>query len=45
MNLNIPVIYGMSLGHIQNKFTLPFGIDAELDTLEQTITLLEPACI
>ena len=45
MNLNIPVIYGMSFGHIQNKFTLPFGIDAVLDTVEQTITLLEPACI
>lgn len=39
--LNIPVVYGMSFGHIENKFTLPFGIEAELDSLEQTITLLE----
>ncbi len=41
----IPVVYGMSFGHITNKFTLPFGINAELDTLAQTITLLEPAVI
>ncbi len=41
--LNIPVVYGMSFGHIVNKFTLPFGIEVELDSLEQTITLLEPA--
>ena len=41
--LKIPVLYGMSFGHITNKFTLPFGIDAELNTLNQTLTLLEPA--
>jgi muramoyltetrapeptide carboxypeptidase len=40
-NLNIPVIYGLSFGHIKNKFTLPVGINAELDTINQTITLLE----
>jgi muramoyltetrapeptide carboxypeptidase len=44
-NLNIPVVYGMSFGHISNKFTLPFGIEAELDSFEQKITLLEPAVI
>jgi muramoyltetrapeptide carboxypeptidase len=44
INLNMPVIYGMSFGHIQNKFTLPFGIEAELNSVEQTIILLEPAC-
>ena len=41
--LNIPVVYGMSYGHITNKFTIPFGINAELNSLEQTLTLLEPA--
>src|SRR5690554_3929578 len=30
-NLNIPVVYGLSFGHIKNKFTLPFGIKARLD--------------
>lgn len=44
-NLKIPVIYGMSFGHIKNKFTLPVGIKAELDTINQTITLLEKAVI
>ncbi|MCK7516629.1 MAG: LD-carboxypeptidase [Ignavibacteriales bacterium] len=44
-NLKIPVIYGMSFGHIKNKFTLPVGIKAELDTINQTITLLENSVI
>jgi len=44
-NLSIPVIYGMSFGHIKNKFTLPIGIKAELDTVNQTITLLENSVI
>jgi muramoyltetrapeptide carboxypeptidase len=44
-NLKIPVIYGMSFGHIKNKFTLPVGIKAELDTVSQTITLLENSVI
>ena len=43
--LGIPVVYGMSFGHITNKFTLPFGLKARLDTLDQTLTLLEPAVI
>jgi muramoyltetrapeptide carboxypeptidase len=44
-NLKIPVICGMSFGHIKNKFTLPVGITAELDTINQTITLLENSVI
>jgi len=43
--LNIPVIYGMSFGHIINKFTLPLGIKAELDVDNQVINLLEPAVL
>jgi muramoyltetrapeptide carboxypeptidase len=41
--LKIPVIYGMPFGHVKNKLTLPIGIEAELDTLQQSLTLLEPA--
>lgn len=37
----IPVIYGMSFGHIKDKFTIPFGGLAELDTNEQNFSLLE----
>ncbi len=42
-NLGVPVIYGLSFGHIENKFTLPFGIKAKLDVGNQTLTLLEQA--
>jgi muramoyltetrapeptide carboxypeptidase len=43
--LNIPVIYGMSFGHISNQFTLPLGINARLNTTDKTLTLLEAAVI
>jgi muramoyltetrapeptide carboxypeptidase len=42
-NLGIPVIYGLSFGHIKNQFTLPVGIEAFLDTEAGTINLLEAA--
>jgi muramoyltetrapeptide carboxypeptidase len=44
-DLNIPVIYGMSFGHIKNKLTLPVGIKAEFDSQNQTMTLLEKAVL
>jgi muramoyltetrapeptide carboxypeptidase len=40
-SLGIPVFYGLSFGHISNQFTLPVGIEAELDTEGGTLTLLE----
>lgn len=43
--LEIPVYYGLSFGHIVNKFTLPFGINAELDVDNQELTLLEKAVV
>ena len=42
-NLGIPVIYGLSFGHVVDKFTLPFGVKAELNTEDQMLKLLEPA--
>ena len=39
--LGIPVFYGLSFGHISNQFTLPVGIEAELDTEGGTLTFLE----
>lgn len=42
-NLGIPVIYGLSFGHINDQFTLPEGIQAELDTKNATVTFLETA--
>jgi muramoyltetrapeptide carboxypeptidase len=44
-NLGIPVIYGLSFGHIKNQFTLPVGIEAFLDTEAGTINLLEAAVL
>lgn len=43
--LGLPILYGLSFGHVVNKFTLPFGINAELDADNQTLTLLEPAVV
>ena len=40
-NLGIPVIYGLSFGHIRDQFTLPVGIEVELDTGNATMTFLE----
>jgi muramoyltetrapeptide carboxypeptidase len=44
-SLKIPVVYGMSFGHIKDKFTIPFGAMAELDADKQNFTLLEKAVI
>lgn len=43
--LGIPVVYGLSFGHITNKFTIPTGIKARLNTEAATLTLLEPAVV
>jgi len=40
-----PIIYGLSFGHISNQCTLPVGIMAKLDTTAKTIQLLESATI
>ena len=44
-SLGIPVIYGLSFGHIRDQFTLPLGVQAELDTENATMTLLESGVI
>jgi muramoyltetrapeptide carboxypeptidase len=41
--LKIPVVYGLSFGHISDNCTLPVGIPATLDTHSLTITLAERA--
>ena len=42
-DLGVPLIYGLSFGHIRDNITVPYGIDAELDTSAATLTLLESA--
>lgn len=41
--LGIPVFYGMSFGHVVNKITIPFGVEAEIDADNLSLTYLEPA--
>ncbi len=43
--LNIPTYYGAMFGHITEKFTLPIGLEAEIDADAGTIQLLESAVI
>ncbi len=38
--LSIPAFYGANIGHIENKLTLPIGINAEMDAEKGTIKLL-----
>ena len=40
-NLGIPVIYGLSFGHVVDKLTLPVGIKAEINSERKTLKLLE----
>ncbi|MEM8908267.1 MAG: LD-carboxypeptidase, partial [Bacteroidota bacterium] len=39
--LDIPVIYGLPFGHIEQQWLLPVGINAALDTSTLQVTLLE----
>ena len=39
----MPVFYGTNIGHIADKFTVPVGIEAEVDATRGTIRLLESA--
>jgi len=43
--LKIPVVYGLSFGHIADKFTLPFGVTAELNSDTKQLKLLEPGVL
>lgn len=41
--LNIPAFQGGQFGHVANQYSLPLGIEAEMDAGAGTIRLLEPA--
>ncbi len=41
--LEIPAFYGSMIGHIRDKFTIPLGVEAEIDADAGTIELLESA--
>jgi len=41
--LGIPAFYGAMIGHIENKYTIPIGIETEIDADKCEIKLLESA--
>jgi len=43
--LGIPAWHGAMIGHIEKQFTIPIGIDAEVDATKGTIRLLEPGVL
>jgi len=43
--LGIPAFYGAMIGHIENKYTVPIGIQAEIDAENCSIKLLESAVV
>ena len=44
-SLGIPVFYGSMFGHIKQKFTLPVGVEVEMDADKCAIQLLEAAVV
>ncbi len=44
-NLNIPVLYGLTIGHTPDKLTLPIGVEAELDADRGVLTILEAGVV
>ena len=43
--LGIPAWYGSMIGHMENKFTVPLGVEVEVDAERGTILMLEPAVL
>lgn len=43
--LGIPAWSGSMIGHIQNNFTVPLGLEVEIDAEGGTILMLEPAVL
>ncbi|NEO57179.1 MAG: LD-carboxypeptidase [Okeania sp. SIO3B5] len=43
--LGIPAWYGTAIGHIRNKFTVPLGVEVEIDSDRGTIRMLETAVV
>lgn len=41
--LGIPAWHGSMIGHVKNKFTLPIGVEVEIDASQGIIQLLESA--
>jgi len=42
-DVEVPVSYGFSFGHIKDQFTLPLGIKARMNAEERSLEFLEAA--
>ncbi|MEB3341133.1 LD-carboxypeptidase [Okeania sp.] len=43
--LGIPAWYGTNIGHLLDKFTVPLGVEVEIDSDRGTMTMLETAVV
>ena len=43
--LGIPAWHGSMIGHLKNKFTVPLGVEVEIDAEQGTILMLESAVL
>ena len=41
--LGVPAFQGALFGHVENQFSIPVGVRAEIDATAGTIRMLEPA--
>jgi muramoyltetrapeptide carboxypeptidase len=41
--LGVPAWHGAMIGHVEKQFTLPIGVEVEVDAGRGTIRMLEPA--
>jgi muramoyltetrapeptide carboxypeptidase len=44
-NLNIPVFYGLLIGHTNEQFTLPYGIESEINSELGELNILEAGVV
>jgi muramoyltetrapeptide carboxypeptidase len=43
LRYNAPAVFNFPIGHVEHNWTIPVGVNAELDADACTLTLLEPA--
>jgi muramoyltetrapeptide carboxypeptidase len=41
--LGVPAFQGAMIGHQERQFTVPIGVEAEMDAAAGTLRMLEPA--
>ncbi|MFM8281066.1 MAG: LD-carboxypeptidase, partial [Bacteroidota bacterium] len=40
-SLGIPAVYGLPIGHVKSKMTIPLGVMAELNAAGKSFTIME----